>query len=77
MNHKSYLNGADVSFAKLAGKATTFYFVAIGQVLYLLENKLLSKNKLPWKTPMGLTITLTWKISAYTNPLQNAVNFDG
>ena len=33
MNHKSYLNGADVSFAKLAGKPTACYFVSIGQVL--------------------------------------------
>ena len=33
MNHKSYLNGGDVSFAKLAEKATAFYFVSIGQVL--------------------------------------------
>ncbi len=41
-----------------------------------MENKLLSKNKLPWKISLGLAITLTWKISAYSNPLQNAVNFD-
>ena len=33
MNHKSYLNRVDVSFAKLAGKSTAFYFVSIGQIL--------------------------------------------
>ncbi len=33
ISNMSYLNGIGGSFAKLVGKAITFYFVSIGQVL--------------------------------------------